>query len=135
MIPRIDVRSLAAKKMDTGELTFEFEAVDLLDIPFTEFSAPVQVTAEYEIFGDNKVEVQLRFTFTLKGACSRCLSAAEQTFTENAAGVFEPGTGDGESYGYTNFIDLTEFVRDSLAFALPAKLLCAECQRSEAENE
>ena len=65
MIPRIDVRGLAAKKQVTGELLFEFEAVDLLDIPFMEFSSPVQAAADYEIFADNKVEVRLRLTFTL----------------------------------------------------------------------
>lgn len=135
MIPKIDVRSRSARKCYTGELGFEFEAEDLLDIPFVEFAAPVQTTARYEIFEDNKVEVLLNFTFTLKGACSRCLSPAEQTFTETAEGIFEPGKGDGETYGYTNFVDLTEFARDSLMFALPPKLLCGECLRSDGENE
>ncbi len=135
MIPRIDVRGLAAKKQVTGELLFEFEAVDLLDIPFMEFSSPVQAAADYEIFADNKVEVRLRLTFTLKGSCSRCLAETEQTFTQTAFGLFEQGEGDGESYGYLHFAELTEFVRDSLAFALPAKVLCNGCRNSDGENE
>lgn len=135
MIPKIDVRSLVANKTYAGELSFEFEAVDLLDIPFVEFSSPVKAELGYEIFEDNSVEVRGRFTYSLKGACSRCLSETQKTFTAEVEGVFEAGKGDGESYGYINSVDLGEFLRDSLAFALPSRLLCGECESSYGENE
>ena len=135
MIPKIDVRSLTAAKTYTGTLSFEYEAADLLDIPFTEFSAPVQTELRYEIFEDNTVEVRGRFTFSLKGLCSRCMNETAQTYTEEFEGVFEPGKGDGETYGYVNAIDLSVFLRESLAFALPSILLCDECNRQSGENE
>lgn len=135
MIPKIDVRSQVANKTYAGELSFEFEAVDLLDIPFVEFSSPVKAQLSYEIFEDNSVEVRGRFTYSLKGACSRCLSETQKTFTAEVEGVFEAGKGDGETYGYTSFVDLGEFLRDSLAFALPSRLLCGECESSYGEKE
>lgn len=128
MFPKIDVRSQTAKNIDSGTLSFEYEAEDLLDIPYVEFSAPVKAEFVYEISEDDTVEVKGRITFTLKGACSRCLAEAEQTFTAEAEGVFEPGEGDGETYGYVNGrISLEEFLRDALAFALPPRLLCGAC--------
>lgn len=135
MIPKIDVRSLVANKIYTGELAFEFEAVDLLDLPFVEFSSPVKAELNYEIFEDNSVEVRGRFTYTLKGACSRCLSETQKTFSAEVEGVFEQGKGDGETYGYANSVDLGEFLRESLCFTLPSRLLCGECESSYGENE
>ena len=134
MIPKIDVRSLVANKTYAGELSFEYEAAEMPDIPFVEFAAPVKTELSYEIFEDNTVEVRGRFTFTLKGACSRCLSETQKTFTEEFEGVFEPGKGDGETYGYTNSLSLDEFLRESLVFALPPILLCGNCESSEGDE-
>ena len=123
----IDVRALTAKKIDSGELSFEFEPDEgLLDIPYVGFSGPVKAALRYRIFEDGAVEVKGSLTFTLEGACSRCLAPARQTFTEEAEGLFETPEGDGETYGYVNVITLDEFLRDALLFALPARLLCTE---------
>lgn len=137
MIPKIDVRGLAAKKIDTGELSFDYEAPDdLIDIPFVAFSSPVRVSLRYEIFEDNAVEVNGFVRFSLKGNCSRCMSETEQVFEENAEGVFKPGEGDGIDYGYRNgSVDLSEFVRDAVLIALPPRLLCGECNDPEGEQE
>ena len=130
MIPRLDVRSLAARKIYTGELSFEYEAEDaLLDIPFVRFSSPVRVRLDYEIFEDNTVEAKARLSFSLAGSCSRCLGETERAFEEEAVGIFEPDGGDGETYGYRNVIKLDEAVRDAVVFALPSTFLCSDaCQ-------
>ncbi|MDE5896466.1 MAG: DUF177 domain-containing protein [Clostridia bacterium] len=137
MIPKIDVRSLVARKRYTGELAFEYEAESsLVDIPFAEFSAPVRIELGYEIFEDDKVEAKGRVLFSLRGSCSRCLAETERQIEEEIYAIFEPNGGDGENYGYFGgVIDLSEFVRDSVAFALPSKLLCGECSVPDGENE
>ena len=135
MIPKIDVRGLAAKKIYAGELSFEFEEEGLLDIPYVEFSSPVRAELHYEITEDNTVEVTGSVAFSLKGACSRCLSETEKRFSESVEGVFEPGKGDGESYGYNGVVVLDEFLRDCVAFALPPRLLCGACENPDGEQE
>lgn len=137
MIPRLDVRSLAARKIYTGELSFEYEAEDaLLDIPFVRFSSPVRVRLDYEIFEDNTVEAKARLSFSLAGSCSRCLGETERAFEEEAVGIFEPDGGDGETYGYRNgVVELNEFIRDSVLSALPPRLLCGECGIPDREQE
>ena len=70
----IDVRKCNAEGKYTGTLDFEFEGdASLIDIPFVSFSTPVHAVLDYEIFEDNSVEVKGELSFTLEGACSRCL--------------------------------------------------------------
>ena len=134
MIPDIDVRSLLAKKEYEGTLAFDYEAEEgLLDIPFAAFSSPVHAELHYEILEDNAVVVQGSITFALKGECSRCLAPAEQSFTGEIDVLFEPGKGDGETYGYQYVVKLSELLRDTLLFALPSRLLCESCASSEEE--
>lgn len=137
MIPKIDVRRLVAGKTYEGELSFEYEADDdLVDIPYVRFAAPAEFRLRYEIFEDNTVEAKGRVTFVLEGSCSCCLSEARQTIEEDVCGIFEPNGGDGETYGYScGVVDLSEFVRDSVLFALPPKLLCRECSIPDGEQE
>ena len=133
MVPKIDVRRESAMKRLSGELGFSFEAEDgLIDIPYVEFSSPVKAQLCYEIFADGKVEVKGTLSFSLKGLCSRCLSEAEEEVSFGAEGVFSPDPKDDE-YGYMNVIDLGEFLRDSVLFALPPRLLCKACAEDESE--
>ena len=128
MIPKIDVRSLLAKKNYEGVLVFDYEPEkDILDIPLVELSSPVHAELRYEIFEDDSVEVKGTLTFTLTGECSRCLAPAEQRFEGEVKGLFEPGEGDGVTYGYTHVIVLHELLRDALLFALPPRVLCGNC--------
>lgn len=135
MIPEIDVRKLTAKKISEGALAFTFAAdADLLDIPFVGFEGETEAELTYRIFEDDSVEVTGRIAFVLKGACSRCLSETRARFTGDVEGVFFPGESDGENYGYAGGkIDLTELMRDSVMFALPARLLCDACTQWENE--
>ena len=134
MVPRIDVRTELAKKNYTGELNFSFDADNgLIDIPYVEISSPIRAALHYEIFADDTVEVTGKISFTLKGLCSRCLAETEEEIGFAAEGVFAPDPKD-EEYGYANgFIDLGEFLRDSVLFALPSRLLCKNCTEEESE--
>lgn len=136
MIPEIDVRANVARKMFEGTLAFTFEAdEDILDIPFVRFAGPVAATLGWAIFADNKtVEVSGELAFTLEGACSRCLADASQDFLYETDAVFVPDA-EGEEYGYSNGkIVLKEFLRDSVMFALPSRLLCKACRQWEKNN-
>ena len=135
MIPEIDVRVLTAKKQTEGALAFSFTPeAELLDIPFTAFEGEAEAKLSYRIFEDNSAEVTGSVSFTLAGLCSRCLSEARMRVTGNVEGLYFRGGSDGENYGYTGGkIDLTELLRDSVMFALPARLLCEGCLRQENE--
>ncbi len=134
MVPRIDVRNLVARKIFTGELEFGFDADSgLIDLPYAEFSSPVKAELHYEIFADDKVEVTGKLSFSLKGLCSRCLAEAEEEIVYGAEGVFSLSPKE-EEYEYSNgFVDLREFLRDSVLFALPSRLLCRACAEEESE--
>ncbi len=130
MMPRLDVRKLCAEKKFSGELDFSFEAEEnLLEIPFVSFSSPVEAKLHYEILEDDSVEIKGTVSFSLKGMCSRCLKETEQKYIGEAEGYFIPpgGKGEEEDYSYSNgFIDLREFLRDTVLFNMPAGLLCSE---------
>ena len=128
----IDVTSLLAKKIYEGTLSFEFELErGLLDIPYAEFATPVHAELAFRIFEDNAVEVKGTLRYTLKGACSRCLSPAENTVEGEVYGLFETPKGDGETYGYVRIVKLDELMRDSLLFSLPSRILCEACEQAE----
>ena len=136
----IDVRKCNAEGKYTGTLDFEFEGDEsLIDIPFVTFASPVHAVLDYEIYEDNSVEVKGELSFTLKGACSRCLKETEQRILYEAEAFFVPrGAKAGEEdYTYRNgIVDLDEFLRDTVLFALPSALFCAEgCSAPEYNEE
>ncbi len=133
MIPRIDVRKSFAAGVRTGELHFPFEPEQaLIDIPYVSFSSPAEADLSYEVFGDGEVEVHGSVAFSLKGLCSRCLAEAETRVRYEAEGVFVPHSPKDDEYVYSNgFIDLNEFLRDAVMFALPARLLCERCEHEQ----
>ncbi len=137
MIPEIDVRRQIATKEYEGKLSFDFEGEgDLLGIPYVAFAGPVRAEFSFCIAADNQtVSLSGELVFTLEGSCSRCLEDASKDFCFQTDAVFLPGEGDGEAYGYTNGrVRLEEFLRDSLMFALPSRLLCKTCERWENEE-
>jgi uncharacterized protein len=74
--------------------------------------------------------LRLRFEATLVGPCMRCLEPASPSFAVDAMEVSQPGEGDELDSPYVRHgvLDLHAWARDSLALALPAKLLCrADC--------
>lgn len=136
----IDVRKCNAEGKYTGTLDFEFEGdASLIDIPFVSFSTPVHAVLDYEIFEDNSVEVRGELSFTLEGACSRCLKPTKEHIVSEAEALFVPkgGKAEEEDYTYRNgIVDLGEFLRDTVLFALPSALFCAEgCSAPEYNEE
>lgn len=136
----IDVRKCNAEGKYTGTLDFEFEGdASLIDIPFVSFSTPVHAVLDYEIFEDNSVEVKGELSFTLEGACSRCLKPTKEHIVSEAEALFVPkgGMAEEEDYTYRNgIVDLGEFLRDTVLFALPSALFCAEgCSAPEYNEE
>lgn len=136
----IDVRKCNAEGKYTGMLDFEFEGdASLIDIPFVSFSTPVHAVLDYEIFEDNSVEVKGELSFTLEGACSRCLKPTKEHIVTEAEALFVPkgGKAEEEDYTYRNgIVDLGEFLRDTVLFALPSALFCAEgCSAPEYNEE
>ena len=136
----IDVRKCNAEGKYTGTLDFEFEGdASLIDIPFVSFSTPVHAVLDYEIFEDNSVEVKGELSFTLEGACSRCLKPTKEHVLTEAEALFVPkgGKTEEEDYTYRNgIVDLGEFLRDTVLFALPSALFCAEgCSAPEYNEE
>ena len=136
----IDVRKCNAEGKYTGTLDFEFEGdASLIDIPFVSFSTPVHAVLDYELFEDNSVEVRGELSFTLEGACSRCLKPTKEHIVTEAEALFVPkgGKAEEEDYTYRNgIVDLGEFLRDTVLFALPSALFCAEgCSAPEYNEE
>ena len=136
----IDVRKCNAEGKYTGTLDFEFEGdASLIDIPFVSFSTPVHAVLDYEIFEDNSVEVKGELSFTLEGACSRCLKPTKEHVLTEAEALFVPkgGKAEEEDYTYRNgIVDLGEFLRDTVLFALPSALFCPEgCSAPEYNEE
>ena len=136
----IDVRKCNAEGKYTGTLDFEFESdASLIDIPFVSFSTPVHAVLDYEIFEDNSVEVKGELSFTLEGACSRCLKPTKEHVLTEAEALFVPkgGKAEEEDYTYRNgIVDLGEFLCDTVLFALPSALFCAEgCSAPEYNEE
>jgi DUF177 domain-containing protein len=74
----------------------------------------------------NGYALRLRFDATLTGPCMRCLEQAQPTFTVDAREVSQPGETDelDSPYVHDGVLDLRAWARDTLALALPAKLLC-----------
>ena len=110
------------------DLSFTFEAdPSLVEIPYVSPSSPVEANLHYEILEDDSVEISGSLAFSLKGSCSRCLKETEQRVSGEVEGYFVPNGEDGEDYSYSNgVIDFGEFLRDSLIFLMPERLVCSE---------
>jgi uncharacterized protein len=72
--------------------------------------------------------LRLRFEARLNGPCMRCLEAAEPTFGVDAREVSQPAGGEELTSPYVEdqVLDLHAWVRDALALALPATVLCRD---------
>lgn len=129
MIPTLNVAQCKARGITVGTLDFAYEpSGDLIDIPFVAFKGPANVHLEYRIAEDDTVEVKGAISFTLTGACSRCLEPAENFISHEVEVLFEKGGGDGETYGYlSGIVNFGEMLRDAVLFGLPSRVLCESC--------
>jgi uncharacterized protein len=74
--------------------------------------------------------LRLRFEARLMGPCMRCLDSASPTVTVDAREVDQAGGGDelDSPYVEEGVLDVRAWVRDALALALPAQVVCRpEC--------
>ncbi len=70
--------------------------------------------------------LRLRFSASLDGPCMRCLEPAHPAFEVDVREVSQPGGDDDLASDYVedSTLDLRAWVRDALALALPASVLC-----------
>jgi uncharacterized protein len=75
---------------------------------------------------DGGYALRLRFEVALAGPCMRCLEAARPTVAVDAREVDQRGGGDelDSPYVEAEVLDLRAWARDSLALALPSKVVC-----------
>ncbi|MDQ3647166.1 MAG: DUF177 domain-containing protein [Actinomycetota bacterium] len=75
--------------------------------------------------------LRLRADVGLRGPCMRCLEAAEEGVAVDAREIDQPGGGEDLSSPYLteDELDLSGWLRDAAALALPAQIVCREdCQ-------
>lgn len=127
MLPRIDIRRCKAARKYEGDLSFTFEGKqEWIDIPFVAFSSPVTAELHYSLSEEDEVEICGKFSFSLKGACSRCLKETERLIEGETEALFLPEEGDGD-YVYRNgIVEPDDFLRDAVLVLLPMRLLCSE---------
>ena len=72
--------------------------------------------------------LRLRGEVALEGPCMRCLEAAKQTVAIDSREIDQPGGGEDLSSPYLteDALDLTAWLRDASALALPAQIVCRE---------
>lgn len=90
----------------------------------------VEVQLDVSATTNDGYALRLRFAATLQGPCMRCLEPASPTFAIEAREVSQPGGGEELSSPYVTggALNLHDWVRDALALALPAQILCrADC--------
>ena len=70
----------------------------------------------------------MRYRVALEGPCVRCLEDAGTAMEIDAREVDQPGGGEDLSSPYISGdeLRLSDWARDALALALPAKIVCAE---------
>ena len=128
MVPGIDVKRCVARKNYEDDLEFDFEGNgDDLDDPYLSFSSLIHAKLHYVIFDDDSVDVTGTLSFLLKGACARCLAETEEKVCFPVEATFVPREPKDVEYGYRDVISLSEFLHDSVLFAIPSKILCSSC--------
>lgn len=128
-----DVFDLGALRLTSGEgrrldLHVRIDPFQLggEDYPVTPPEVPVQLDIS-RTTGDGYA-LRLRFSATLEGPCMRCLEPANPRFAVDAYEVSQSGAAEEliSPYVSEGRLDVRAWSRDSLALALPAKLVCRE---------
>ena len=135
MIPKIHIALSRAKGLTEGKLTFSFEADPAwLDVPLVAFSSPVGADLRFEIGEDDSVALHGEIAFSLSGSCSRCLAPATERVTSEVEAVFVKGEADEDKgeFPYRNgCVDLTDWMRECVIFAIPSVLHCEVCKQDD----
>lgn len=108
-----------------------------LEVPFASFSfggqqyRPIEdsVPAVLDVARTTHgYSLRLRAGVGLEGPCMRCLEAAEETLEVDAREVDQPGGGEDLRSPYLSGddLDLSGWLRDAVALALPAQIVCRD---------
>lgn len=129
---RTDVLDLGRLALTSGEgRRFETELkVDPLELGGQTYAArPNVVAAVLDVSRTTSGwSLRLRYRVALEGPCVRCLEDAGTAMEIDAREVDQPGGGEDLSSPYISGdeLRLSDWARDALALALPAKIVCAE---------
>ena len=94
-----------------------------LNIPSSEIQNPVKVCGKVTLIGDHSALVEGEIVLTVRGECTRCLEAAENTYSAE----FSEACGEEDGYPVVkDKIDLAKIVDDAILLNLPVSFLCKE---------
>lgn len=132
MALRTDAFDLGRLRLSPGEgrrLVLHAEP-DPLELSGERYSVPARIDATVDVarMTGGGYSLRLRFATGLVGPCMRCLEPAEPTVSVDAREVDRSGGGEELDSPYVNedILDLHGWVRDALALAVPAQVLCSE---------
>lgn len=119
----LDLNAIKRSGSDRQSFFFEYNPQVEVPLPDTEILRPVKVQGEVFLTGEAEAEAEGEVVFTLKGACTRCLSDAEKTF----AVQFSENCGSEDGYPVVNGkIDLSKIVDDVILLNTPVAFLCKD---------
>jgi uncharacterized protein len=128
---RTDSFDLGGLRLTTGEgRTLElYTAIEPLELGGERYEvagSPVATRLDISRTTGAGYALRVRFEAELVGPCMRCLEPASPRFAVDAREVSQPGEGDELESPYVTdgVLDIKAWVRDALALALPATLLC-----------
>jgi uncharacterized protein len=135
MSARTDLFDLAALRLRAGEgrrldLEVPVEPFELGADRYEVSPSPVPVRLDISKMSHGGWSLRLLLQAALNGPCMRCLEPAAPTYDVDAREVDQPGEGPELDSPYVDaeVVDLGAWVRDALALALPAQVLCkADC--------
>ena len=122
----IDVLKMKQEGNLSGEFNFEHTpSNDLISLPEATFSGPVKVNAYVELDGKD-VYADVRITYVIAGACSRCLESAQGEITHEYSAkysLFE----EEDCYLYkSGKVDLASSVNEAIIVSQPTVIYCKE---------
>ncbi len=131
MALRTDTFDLGGLRLSSGdgrriELNVAIDPFDLGGERYAVEPPVVPVRVDVSRMTGGGYALRLRFSATLIGPCMRCLEAAQPAFEVDVREVSQPGEDDelASDYVVDGALDLRAWVRDALALALPASVLC-----------
>ena len=131
MALRTDTFELGGLRLSSGdgrriELNVAIDPFDLGGERYAVEPPVVPVRLDVSRMTGGGYALRLRFSATLIGPCMRCLEAAQPAFEVDVREVSQPGEDDelASDYVIDGTLDLRAWVRDALALALPASVLC-----------
>ncbi len=122
---------LAGLRLSPGEgrrLTLDVPVEPLLLASVRYQAQPARVPVELNVsrMTGGGYALRLRFSAQVSGPCMRCLEPAAPAVAVEAREVDRPGGGEELDSPYVSreTLDLSAWVRDALALAMPAQILC-----------